>query len=59
MTTADTTAQTKPEPSKAEQSEVGKSETTAQAEKILCSHCKRTASNGLKCLGICVADSDY
>lgn len=31
----------------------------AQPEKILCPHCKRTASNGIKCLGICVADNDY
>jgi hypothetical protein len=28
-------------------------------EKILCLHCQRTASNGIKCKGICVADSDY
>lgn len=28
-------------------------------EPILCTHCKRTASNGIKCKGICVADSDY
>ena len=27
--------------------------------KILCNHCKRTASNGMRCLGICVADNDY
>ncbi len=26
---------------------------------ILCKHCKRTASNGLRCLGMCVADNDY
>ena len=26
---------------------------------ILCNHCKRTASNGIRCMGICVADSDY
>lgn len=26
---------------------------------ILCPHCKRTATNGIKCKGICVADSDY
>ncbi len=26
---------------------------------ILCNHCKRTASNGIRCLGMCVADSDY
>jgi len=28
-------------------------------EPILCPHCKRTATNGIKCKGICVADSDY
>ena len=28
-------------------------------EKILCPHCRRTANNGIKCKGICVADSDY
>jgi hypothetical protein len=30
-----------------------------QEEAILCQHCQRTASNGIKCKGICVADSDY
>ena len=28
-------------------------------EKILCNYCKRTPSNGIRCLGICVADNDY
>ena len=28
-------------------------------EPILCNHCKRTASNGVSCLGMCVADNDY
>ena len=28
-------------------------------EPILCPHCRRTASNGIKCKGICVADADY
>ena len=28
-------------------------------ELILCNHCKRTASNGIRCLGMCVADNDY
>jgi hypothetical protein len=28
-------------------------------ERILCQHCQRTASNGIRCLGMCVADSDY
>lgn len=35
------------------------SEPTAEPEKILCPHCRRTATNGVKCKGICVADSDY
>ena len=28
-------------------------------EKVLCNHCRRTASNGIRCLGICVADNEY
>jgi NMD protein affecting ribosome stability and mRNA decay len=34
-------------------------QTQVEAEKILCPHCRRTATNGIKCKGICVADSDY
>ena len=30
-----------------------------KVEKVLCSHCGRTASNGIRCLGICVADNEY
>ncbi|HLP88428.1 MAG TPA: hypothetical protein VK184_07540 [Nostocaceae cyanobacterium] len=30
-----------------------------EKEKVLCSHCQRTATNGIKCQGICVADNDY
>ena len=26
---------------------------------ILCNHCQRTATNGVRCLGMCVADNDY
>ena len=26
---------------------------------VLCNHCKRTATNGIRCLGMCVADNDY
>ena len=26
---------------------------------ILCNHCLRTISNGIRCMGICVADNDY
>ncbi|WP_173867211.1 hypothetical protein [Synechococcus sp. BDU 130192] len=33
--------------------------TITTSEKVLCPHCKRTATNGIKCKGICVADSDY
>ncbi len=31
----------------------------SKKDKILCNHCKRTASNGVRCLGMCVADNDY
>ncbi len=34
-------------------------EKSIKHEKVLCDHCGRTANNGLRCLGICVADSDY
>ena len=32
---------------------------TSKKDIILCNHCKRTASNGVRCLGMCVADNDY
>ena len=32
---------------------------TAAKERVLCSHCGRTANNGISCIGMCVADSDY
>ena len=28
-------------------------------ERILCQHCRRTATNRIRCLGMCVADNDY
>lgn len=34
-------------------------EQKTKTEQVLCPHCLRTASNGIKCKGICVADSDY
>jgi hypothetical protein len=34
-------------------------EINQETEKVLCSHCQRTATNGIKCKGICVADNDY
>ena len=30
-----------------------------EKDTILCNHCKRTKSNGVRCLGMCVADNDY
>ena len=30
-----------------------------QEDKVLCNHCGRTSSNGIRCLGMCVADNDY
>ncbi|WP_309739379.1 MULTISPECIES: hypothetical protein [unclassified Chamaesiphon] len=35
------------------------STTPPPAEKVLCPHCLRTATNGIKCKGLCVADNDY
>ena len=32
---------------------------TSKKDSILCNHCKRTATNGIRCLGMCVADNDY
>ena len=32
---------------------------TSEKDPILCNHCKRTISNGVRCLGMCVADNDY
>jgi hypothetical protein len=28
-------------------------------ESVLCGHCGRTARNGIRCQGFCVADSGY
>ena len=33
--------------------------TKQKEEKILCNYCMRTLSNGIRCMGICVADNDY
>ena len=30
-----------------------------EEDPILCDHCLRTASNGIRCMGICVADNEY
>ena len=34
-------------------------ESKDQQEKVLCNHCGRTSTNGIRCLGICVADNEY
>ena len=34
-------------------------ESKDQQEKVLCTHCGRTSSNGIRCKGMCVADNDY
>ena len=31
----------------------------SKKDAILCIHCERTATNGVRCLGMCVADNDY
>ena len=36
-----------------------KNNLTPKKDPILCNHCKRTAANGVRCLGMCVADNDY
>ena len=32
---------------------------SSSKDSILCIHCKRTATNNIRCLGMCVADNDY
>ena len=34
-------------------------ESKNKLEKVLCNHCGRTESNGIRCLGFCVADNEY
>ena len=38
---------------------IAKINLSRKKDDILCNHCKRTASNGVRCLGMCVADNDY
>ncbi|QNI72586.1 hypothetical protein SynNOUM97013_00503 [Synechococcus sp. NOUM97013] len=28
-------------------------------DRVLCPHCQRTANNGIRCMGMCVADNEY
>ncbi len=39
--------------------EKSSNENNDQFSKILCIHCKRTKTNGIRCLGICISDNDY
>jgi hypothetical protein len=55
IATATTTANSQP-PQAAEPPQ-GASE--LPPDPVLCGHCGRTASNGLVCIGMCVADSGY
>ncbi len=32
---------------------------STEVDRVLCPHCLRTATNGIKCKGICVSDNDY
>ncbi len=36
-----------------------KKEYQLEGDQILCKHCKRTLNNGIRCLGMCVADNEY
>ncbi|MFM7087182.1 MAG: hypothetical protein ACKOXO_09375 [Cyanobium sp.] len=40
-------------------SQAGTDRAAPAREPILCGHCGRTASNGISCQGMCVADSGY
>ena len=44
---------------KNDSNEENNNKSTNNLEKILCNHCGRTSSNGIRCLGICVADNEY
>ena len=37
----------------------GSSSLIKEEAPVLCNHCLRTVSNGIRCLGICVADNEY
>ena len=38
---------------------VDSNQNNRKEDKILCIHCKRTIENGIRCMGICVADNEY
>ncbi len=47
------------EPSTSQHQEPEAIDLGKEKDDVLCPHCRRTAANGLKCKGICVADNDY
>ncbi len=47
------------DPSIQENDSCEKKKENNKLEKVLCNHCGRTASNGIRCMGICVSDNDY
>jgi hypothetical protein len=53
------TSESQSEKEKSQVSTNANNDAEIDSEKILCPHCKRTATNGIKCKGICVADNDY
>ena len=38
---------------------INQSNFSSNKNRVLCKYCKRTANNGIRCLGMCVADNDY
>ncbi len=46
-------------PNRGEKANAKGSDSPAGEDRILCGHCGRTARNGISCIGMCVADSDY
>ncbi|WP_295614065.1 hypothetical protein [Chamaesiphon sp. GL140_3_metabinner_50] len=48
-----------PQPNNPPANTTNQIERDSEASKILCPHCLRTATNKIKCKGLCVADSDY
>ena len=36
-----------------------KKKSNNKLEKVLCNHCGRNTTNGIRCLGICVSDNEY
>ena len=53
------TSESQTQKDKSQASSNASNDAQIEDEKILCPHCKRTATNGIKCKGICVADNDY